>query len=341
MNRRPGVFGAILALLVFAVSCAAWEQRNEVFPLRGSYNNEFYKRHAQDFKLTTVAHWAHGKIADRLLEKPQDPSAADAAFYEKALWFLNHPPATEPHQDYVSPRFARLAWRAIQVIDWTHQLHKQLYDIMADPDIPTGEKKRWIDRSVDYYLSEPSMAFSPAPFEEVIMNRVGLMNQPWFKAYRTNWKRSSEMFWAFHWWHPAVYEVQMLFPGASEQKQAIEAVDDLFLNQVLKEPPNRMLLSREVMPRFSRLSPESANIFDHLHMFHGIIYDILASEKVVDKRVEIYRNIDLMLARPGDRRLAGLFPTPVPNLDPLVYSEPLKRGSGEMGRIMGHEHGSH
>jgi hypothetical protein len=31
-----------------------------------------------------------------------------------------------------------------------------------------------------------------------------------------------------------------------------------------------MVLSREIMPRYSRMSPESANIFDNLHMLHGI-----------------------------------------------------------------------
>jgi len=337
--RRMGAAG--LAVLFFTLSCASWEQRNEVSALRGSYNYQFYKRHPRDFKLTTVAHWAHGKASEILLEKPRDPAEADQALYDKALWFLGHPPETEPHQDYVSPQFARQAWRAIQVIDWTHQLHEQLYDILADPAIPVGEKKKWIDRAVDYYLSEPSMAFSPAPFEEVIMSRVRLTSQPWFMAFRDDWKLTSKMFWAFHWWHPAVYEVQMLFPGADEQKRAIEAIDDLFLDRVLKEPPNRMLLSREVMPRFARLSPEAANIFDNLHMFHGITYDILASAEVKDKRAEVYRNIDLMLVRPGDRRLAGNFPTPVPEMDPLAYSKDMRQGPGEMGRIMGHGHHGH
>ena len=108
------------------------------------------------------------------------------------------------------------------------------------------------------------------------------------------------------------------------------------MEQVIPNPPNRMLLSREVMPRFSQLTPEAANIFDNLHMFHGIIYDILASPKVKDKRREIYRMIDLMTVKPGDREIARQFPTPDPDLDPLVYSEDMWKGHGEMGRIMGH-----
>lgn len=324
-----------LSILLFS-GCINFEQRNEVAQLKGSYNYEFYKNHIEDYKLTTVAHWAHGKISDVLLSNPANPKQSDSQFLKEALWRLKNPSQTEPHQDYVAPEFARLAWRAIQVIDWTHKLHEQLYDIMADSKIAPDEKKYWIDRAVDYYLSEPDVAFSPAPFEEVVMKRVKLMRQPWFKSFRNHWPKTIELFWIFHWWHPVVYETQILFPGSEAQRKAILKVNELFFDKALLTPTNRMLLSREVMPRFSNLSPESANIFDNLHMFHGVVYDILASPKVEDKRKEIYKIIDLMVVRPGDRTLAQNFPTPHPEFDPLGYPLWLKKGSGEMGRIMGH-----
>lgn len=325
-----------LAGLAFLSSCQGLETKNEVFRLRGSYNNEFYKRHPKDFQLTTVAHWAHGNISDVLLSQPNDSAKADRDFYSKSQWFLKHPAKTEPHQTYVGPEFARLAWRAVHVIDWTHQLHEQLYDVMTDSRISPANKKKWIDRAVDYYLSEPDIAFSPATFEEVIMKRVGLMKQPWFKSFRHRFPKTMDLFRAFHWWHPVVYEAQLLHPKLAPQKEAVLKIDELFLEQVIPNPPNRMLLSREVMPRFSMLTPEAANIFDNLHMFHGIIYDVLASPKVKDKRREIYRMIDLMTVKPGDRKIAGNFPIPDPDLDPLVYPESMWKGHGEMGRIMGH-----
>ncbi len=330
-----------LGILAFILTGCKIEQRSEIFHLRGSYNYQFYKHHAKDYTLTTVAHWAHGKISDILLEDPKNPKKADEDFFEKSIWFLKHPSKVEPHQDYVAPVFARMAWKAIRVVDWAHQLHEQLYDIMTDPRIPTEDKKKWIDLSVKYYLSEPSIAFSPAPFEEVIMNRVGLMRQPWFKAFRTNYPRTTELFWAFHWWHPAVYEVQILNSDISKQKQGIKAIDQLFLNDLLTNPPQRMLLSREVMPRFSQLTPEAANIFDNLHMFHGIVYDILASPLVKDKKKEIYRMIDLMTVRPGDGKLADNFSAPNPEMDPLQYYDWLQDAGGEMARIMGHSHKQH
>ena len=97
-----------------------------------------------------------------------------------------------------------------------------------------------------------------------------------------------------------------------------------------------MLLSREMMPRYSRMSPESANIFDNLHMLHGIAYDILSYEgwNEDQKRAEIYRVIEAMSYRPGDEKLARKFKTPHPDMDPRVYYDWMKTVDGEMNRIM-------
>jgi hypothetical protein len=113
-------------------------------------------------------------------------------------------------------------------------------------------------------------------------------------------------------------------------------VERLLWQEVLPNRPEAMLPSREIMPRYSQLSPESANIFDNLHMLHGIAYDILAYEgwSVEEKRKEMYRVIDAMSYHPGDERLAARFTLPYPDVNPLVY-EPWMRGTEvEMNRIM-------
>lgn len=50
------------------------------------------------------------------------------------------------------------------------------------------------------------------------------------------------------------------------------------------------------MPHYFRFSPESANIFDNLHMLHAIAYDILAYEQwtIEQKRAELYRVVKAM-----------------------------------------------
>ncbi len=322
--------------LPLTLSCAI-EQRDEIYRRRAPYLWTFYKRHPEDYVLTTAAHWAHGAISDVLLDTPFDPEAiarADARFYEQSLSLLRQPARVEPEQADVGPEFTQLAPLAPKIIDWTHALHEALYDIMADDRLTDSERRRFIQLETDYYLSEPEFAFSPAPLEIIVRDRVKLMKQPWFKGFRTHWPKATYLFWAFHWWHPAVYETQLIY--GTEQTEAVRKLDALFWEEVLADPPNRMLLSREVMPRFAALAPEAANIFDNLHQFHGIVYDILASPGVTDKRGELYRMIDLMLVRPGDRALARSrqVPPPHPDLDPLTYEDWMRTGPGEMGRIM-------
>lgn len=116
----------------------------------------------------------------------------------------------------------------------------------------------------------------------------------------------------------------------------LDQTNKTFYEQVLKNRPLRMLLSREAMPRYSRMSPESANIFDNLHMLHGIAYDILSYDKwsPAEQREELYRVIRALSYQPGDEKLARKFPIPHPDMDPRVYCEWLQGVEGEMNCIM-------
>lgn len=344
MDRRAwwslGVSGIplVVGLCTPMVTVDAFEQRDEIYRRRAPYLWAFYTRHPKNYGLTTAAHWAHGSISDVLLDTPPDPEAAaeaDARFVSQAVAVLRRPARVEPEQADVGPAFARLAPLAPKVIDWAHALHEALYDIMADPSLTVAEQRRYIELETDYYLSEPGLAFSPAPLEVIVRKRLQLQTQPWFKAFRRDWPQSAHLFWAFHWWHPAVYETQVVYHA--DQTAAVAQIDHVFWNEVLPQPPNRMLLSREVMPRFAEMAPEAANIFDNLHQFHGIAYDILASTLVVDQRAEIYRMLELMLVRPGDRELAQTqrVSPPVPDLDPLRYEPWMRTGTGAMGAVMG------
>src|SRR5690606_38514284 len=113
---------------------------------------------------------------------------------------------------------------------------------------------------------------------DVTMRRAGVMTKPYFTYFRNAYPKSNDFFYAAHWWHPVLYEALMIAGNDGEQEDAVRAVADLFFRVVLEDRPKRMLLLREAAPRYSRFSPESANIFDNLHMFHGIVYDILAYE---------------------------------------------------------------
>jgi len=128
----------------------------------------------------------------------------------------------------------------------------------------------------------------------------------------------------------------MLGGNDAEQEMMTRATDRTMYTKVLYDRPQRMILSRELMPTYARLSPESANIFDNLHMLHGFAYDILSYDKWSneEKKKELYRVIKALSYQPGDEKIAKQFKIPHDRVDPRVYEEWMKGSEGEMNRIM-------
>ncbi|QWV92965.1 hypothetical protein KP004_17615 [Geomonas oryzisoli] len=332
---------ALSAAMLFALALqpkagAALEQRKEVSNLKGPYNAAFFHRENGAFRVGAAIHFAHGIQHDFLQLEPlaqheETDRKADLAYLE----MIHNPPQTEPKMELYGPYTARTMWQLYRAIDWTHMHHEQTYDILADRDIPWDRKKRWTDRAVAYYLEKLDIPRSPAPLD-VTLRRAAVMMKPYATLFRNNYPKSNNFFFAAHWWHPAIYEAQMLGGNGKAQEEMVRDTDRTLFTQVLKERPQRMLLSREMMPRYSRMSPESANIFDNLHMLHGIAYDLLSYEgwTVEQKRDELYRVIKAMSYHPGDEKLARKFSTPHPDMDPRLYEPWMKGTEGEMNRIM-------
>lgn len=339
LNRRTflaqlGGLGLMGLLPRWAI---ALEQRNDVSFLRGPYHLAFYKRHNHAYRLSAGMHFFHSKQHDLLQLTPiEDHQAVDRKFNDEALAALKMPPRIEPEMDYYSSFVDQSMRTLFRTIDWTHMHHEQTYDILADRDISWNEKKQWTDRAVHYYLhaQEAGIPRSPAPLD-VTMRRAAVMTKPYFTYFRNYYPLDQSLFYIAHWWHPAVYEAQMI-SGNAGQEENVNAVIRLMMDEVVEHRPQRMILSRELMPRYCQLSPESANIFDNLHMLHGIAYDILAFEgwSVEEKRAEMYRVIHAMGYQPGDEHLARKFPLPKTDVDPRLYPDFLRGPQGEMSRIM-------
>lgn len=314
------------------------ETRNEISFLRGKYNTAQFKRHNRTFRYSAAMHFQHGKQHDVLQLTPlADHEKEDADFNQKSVDFVYRLKAkTEPTMEMYGPYTARFAWSVYRAIDWTHDLHEQTYDIMADDDVQWNEKEKYLARSVKYYLEQnPDVARSIAPLD-VTMRRAAVMMKPYFTLYRNYYPQSATFAFVAHWWHPAAYECDMISGNDKDQEMTLSQMNALMLDTVFKDRPQRMLLSREMMPRYSRLSPESANIFDNLHMLHGIVYDIMAYEGWTEKqkRDELYRVIRAMAYQPGDEKYVRKFEEPYPNVDPRKYEDWMKSSEGSMSKIM-------
>lgn len=327
---------AACLLVVFLAQPGGAEPRNAVAHPRTPYRLAFYRRHNPSYRVAGALHFAHGKLHDVLLLSPfAQHKAADDAFYQEILEFYNDPPRIEPSQELYAPYTARATWRLFRVIDWTHLLHEMTEDIMSDASIPWDQKGEMLRGAYDYYRSRPNSSLSPAPLD-VTMRRAGVMMKPYFSLTRNYYPKSNNFFYAAHWWHPALYESFMLGGNGPGQDKTMAEMERVFREDVVPNPPLRMILSRELMPRYSRLSPETANVFDNLHMLHGITYDIFAYDgwSIDQKRAELYRVIEAMSYHPGDEKLVRNFDLPKPDVNPLNYDEWSRSPQGSMSRIM-------
>ena len=313
------------------------EQRNDIAHPRTPYQFSFYKRHRRSYRVAGALHFAHSKLHDVLLLTPFTNSAKeDAKLYGEVLDMYSNPPRIEPPMELFSPYAARATWRLFRTIDGVHLLHEMTQDIMADADIPWDQKDEELKKIYKVYRDRYSkVALSPAPLD-VTMRRAAVMMKPYFSLTRNYYPKNNNFFYAAHWWHPAVYESLMLGGNGKGQDLLMNAMEDRFRDQVIPQPPQRMLLSREGTPRYSRLSPETANVFDNLHMLHGITYDIFAYDgwTVEQKRAELYRVLDAMAYKPGDEKLVRKFETPRPDFNPLSYDDWVTSNQGSMTTMM-------
>jgi hypothetical protein len=331
-------FGCAASLaLATATSPSQAEQRNAVAHPRTPYRLSFYERHRRSYRVAGALHFGHSKLHDVLLLTDfEDHAEADAELYQEILTFLANPPNIEPSMELYAPYTARATWRLFKTIDSVHLLHEMTQDVLADADIPWDEKDVALQEVYDIYLDNYSdIALSPAPLD-VTMRRAAVMMKPYFSLTRNYYPQNNNFFYAAHWWHPAVYESMMVGGNGVGQDVMMERMDRMFHDRVVAEPPKRMILSRELMPRYSRLSPETANVFDNLHMLHGITYDIFAYDgwTIEQKRAELYRVLDAMSYQPGDEELARKFDIPRPDIDPLDYNDWITSADGAMTRIM-------
>ncbi len=333
--------GAALVLTGAFVPEAQAEPRNEISYMRGPQNyggRAFFQRFPESESYSAAFHYHHGKEHDLLIKTPYDEmskvdhdfnvSVTDFAYYKKGK--------TGPSMELYGPYTARLAWDLFRTIDWTHEHHEQTYDILASKKVPFDQKKAFTDKAVKYYLEKnPDVARSVAPLD-ITMRRAGVMMKPYFSLYRNYSPESNSLAWVAHWWHPAIYEAQLVGGNGPAQELMVDQTNKTMFNQFFAVRPERMVLSREIMPRYSQMSPESANIFDNLHMLHGITYDIMLYTGYTpqQKRDELYRVIQAMGYQPGDEKYARKFEVKYPDLDPRVYYPWMGSFDGEMSRMM-------
>jgi hypothetical protein len=285
----------VFGIVGWAGSLAAQDRRNEQFYYPGAFNWSFLERYPEAARLFNAFDYGHAVLYERLYTRTDSTGRAHAL--EKEYRFLTtnllvRPPRFAVVEEVVMPSYAKLAWRAKQMFDWAHVLHRQIYDAYADERLRPSERDSLIERLTDYYLSRKDMAFSPVPKSMALMD-----DQYYSQVFRREFPVFNGLIWAYHWLQVGLYEPFLEARTPDARKAGVQAAVARFWDMLRDPPasmPRVMPMTATVAPRFSAAHPRAAAIFDNLHMMHDIISDILTADTVPrgEKRRVIYQALE-------------------------------------------------
>jgi hypothetical protein len=282
-------------------AASAQDRRDEQFYYPGSFNWQFLKRYPDAARLFNAFDYGHAVLYEILYTRRGDDARRRLAdeFQYLTTDLLVHPPRFAIAEEAVMPGYAKLAWRAKEMFDWAHMLHRQIYDAYADPRLTPAARDSLIERLTDYYLSRRGYAFAAKP------KSMSLMDDQYFsQAFRRFEPRFNGLIWAYHWLQVGLYEPFAAYQTPAEQTKAVQGTVARFW-AMLHSPPSRMPrvmpMTATIAPVFARRHPRAAAIFDNLHMTHDIISDILVSDSVPSgrKRDVIYAQLREMADSTG------------------------------------------
>jgi len=297
-RRRPGGFTPVptnmggltpaptvaLALALALVGSAAAQGRDDQFYLPGRFNWTFLRTYPEAARLFNGFDYGHAVLYELLLENPDRPVAEleERQFDYLTRDLLRKPPRFSVAEEAIQPGYSRTAWRAKQMFDWAHTLHRQIYDVHSDERLSPEQQHETVERLIDYYLRNDRLAFTTRPKTMELMD-----GQEFSQVFRRRYPKFNGLIWSYHWLQVGLYESLLLEPDLATRREGIRASLARFWEMVAGAPstlPQVMPMTSAVAPTFSRRHPRAAVIFDNLHMLHDIISDILVSGMIPPRR---------------------------------------------------------
>jgi len=324
LRLRP----CVPALLAAAAACSQVTPRNERHLLPAPYNFAFYDAHEAAARSFYAAHVAHFGVYEVGLTEGGTAAGAFAELEAEIRRLVEDPPRFEPPAELIAPRWSKIAFPTARAMDWTHMLHSQLYDILTDASVedrkPTGE------RAIAYYLANGESAFSTRGYGHRWMTGGG----SWAGLFAERYPAVNGILWAYHWHHAAVYEA-LMEPTPEARRAALDRVVRTFTDSVLVNPPVYMPLTAEVAPRFARMFPAAAHVFDNLHMMHDVVNDVMVDDRL-DRRQKA-AEIERMRRNMGYLAQDAVTAPGMPMAGSMAGAMPGMPGMQEMPA--GHDHG--
>lgn len=293
--RGARLLALALALGVIApAEAVAQDRRGVEFYRPGSFNWSLRRAHPEAQRLFHAFDYGHAALYERLLLAPADTAAMARTYRFLVHDLLVRPPHFSVPEEAIAPHYARFAWPAMQMFDWAHVLHRQLYDVYADPRLADTARAALAERLVDAYLARTDLAFAPVPKTMDLMER-----QPFSRTFREAHPQFNGLIWAYHWLQVGLYEALIEAPDSAAARAGVARTLAEF--RAMLDPakaPTTMPMTPDVAPRFTVRHPRAAAIFDNLHLAHDIISDILTDARI--PRPAKRALIDAQLARLRD-----------------------------------------
>lgn len=308
MKRSRLFMGMIILLLPLSPAYA--EKREALFYLPGKYNFAMQRAYPEFNALLNIIDIGHAALAERLIKAGSEEEAIrsieEDLFGEVTQMFLGRKrrPRFSPAEETIAPESTQLAWRVNKAFEWTHLLHRQVYDIFSEDRV--RDKDGAIRAALNYYLTEPKRIF---PLE---IKSMRLMEGQSFSGY---WKEKYPKFngaiWAYHWLQLVGNEA-LMEPDPKIRRMKMETAVEEFKKMFIDPSrlPKHMPMAHEISPIFAARFPEVAATFDNLHSFHDIYMDILTNPAVRNKREEAYRQLHLMQEPVENLETMPLHPLP-------------------------------
>ena len=270
---------------------AQWVTTYETFYLQAPHNWTFRSQYQHADRLFNAFDFGHAILYETLWRKPTAPASEleERIYRQLTTEVLVKPPRVPLEEFAIEPMYARLAPEAKAMFDWSHILHRQIYDVLADERLDEAAKDTEVQRLIAYYKTRPDLAFSSRPKSMALMQL-----QPFSLAFRQKYPKFNGLIWGYHWLQIGLYEPLLVGKTVDERQAGVRATVTRFW-QMLQDPmrtlPYQMPMTAAVSPEFARRYPEAAIIFDNLHSMHDVVSDILTNPMVPrnQKRAEILR----------------------------------------------------
>jgi hypothetical protein len=283
-----------LGFPVVGVSCTGFTRVSDQTYLGASYNWTFRDSFPNADRLFNAFDYGHAIVYDYLARDAGHATDASTGIEGREFEFITkrllvHPPKLPLEERAIGPHYAALVPELVTVFEWAHQLHRQLYDVLADPRTDSAGRDARVSRVLRYYASRRDLALSMAPKSMDLMEGA-----PYSLAFRRQDPKFNGLLWSYHWYQMAIYDALLAGSDETMRRQNVAMTTARFWQLLGEAPahmPTVMPSGAVVAPHFAERYPEAAIIFDNLHALHDVVADILASPVVLagDKRAAILR----------------------------------------------------